>query len=136
MLTFRAMMKRWPVIFALAAAVSTAAPAQNTPASAAAEPDIAILASVHAKTLQFTVTPDVNVTFPDQEKNQTVWRSDRTNLPQQVQPNVIYRDIGIRLTISSSLPNIEQIVDEALGPATTTKPAPKPASTKSKSRRR
>ncbi len=90
--------------------VSALAAAQTT------QPDVAIYATVHAKELQFSEVPDVKVTFPNQEKNQTVWHSDRTILPDQVQPHVLYRDIGLRLTITSTLPNIEQIVDEALAP--------------------
>jgi hypothetical protein len=33
-----------------------------------------------------------------------VSRTDRVNLPDPVQPHVTYRDIGIRLTITSTLP--------------------------------
>ena len=104
-------------------------------AIAQTEPDVAILATVRAKELRFEQVPEVKVTFPDQEKNQTVWHSDRTNLPDKVQPYVIYRDIGIRLTISSTLPNIEQIVDEALAPEPTPQPAPKPVSNRKPRRR-
>lgn len=100
------------------------------PAFAQTQPDVAILATVHAKELRFTEVPQVSVTFPGQENNQTVWHTDRENLPSPVQPYVIYRDIGIRLTISSTLPNIEQIVDEALAP----EPAPAPAKAKLKTR--
>jgi hypothetical protein len=79
------------------------------------QPDIAILATVRAKELRFSAVPNVTVTFADQARNATVWTTDRENLPDRVQPNVTYRDIGIRLTITSTLPNIEQILDEALG---------------------
>jgi hypothetical protein len=80
----------------------------------AAEPDVAITAYVTARELVFEQVPNVTVTFRGSAENINVWKSDRTNLPDKVQPNVIYRDIGIRLTITSTLPNIEQIVDEAL----------------------
>jgi hypothetical protein len=100
------------VIFAVL--ISTTAVGQNAP-DQNPTPDVAILATVHAKELRFTEVPEVKVTFPGQPKNQTVWKSDRTNLPDQVQPYVTYRDIGIRLTITSTLPNIEEILNEALG---------------------
>ena len=48
----------------------------------------------------------------------TVSKTDRHNLPETVEPHVTYRDIGIRLTITSTLPDIEQILDEVLGPHT------------------
>ena len=96
--------------------ISTSVAAQSTP-DTNSTPDVAILATVHAKELRFTEVPEVKVTFPGQPQNQTVWKSDRTNLPDQVQPYVTYRDIGIRLTITSTLPNIEQILNEALGPS-------------------
>ena len=115
MLRFRPLIAHILIAYAIAAATPAVPPA-NT------EPDVALLATVHAKQLQFDVVPDVKVTFPDQAKNQTVWHSDRTNLPQQVQPHVIYRDIGIRLTITSTLPDIEKIVDEALAPETNQTP--------------
>jgi hypothetical protein len=80
----------------------------------AAEPDVAITAVVKARELVFDEVPNVTVTFIGPAENGTVWKTDRENLPDKVQPKVIYRDIGIRLTISSTLANIEQIVDEAL----------------------
>ena len=98
----------------------------------AAEPDVAITAVVTAKELVFEEVPNVSVTFIGAPENVTVWTTDRQNLPDRVEPKVIYRDIGIRLTITSTLANIEQIVDEALAAA----PAPKPAAAPpSKSRR-
>ena len=115
------------------AAVFCAVPmfAQTPPASPPA--DVAIMASVRAKELRFDEVPRVTVTFfgaVNGLPNITVWKTDRTNLPDQVQPNVTYRDIGVLLTITSTLPNIEQILDEALGaqtrPASPPTPAPKP----------
>jgi hypothetical protein len=83
-------------------------------AEPAPPPDVAILANVRARELRFSAVPDVNVTF--RGNGRTVWKSDRTNLPDDVQPHVTYRDIGIRLTITSTLPNIEEILDDALKP--------------------
>ena len=76
-------------------------------------PDVAITATVRAKELRFETVPNVTVTF-DGRSASNVWRSDRENLPKPVEPRTIYRDIGIRLTITSTLEDIERIVDEAL----------------------
>lgn len=100
------------VVPLFAQTASTAPAAQAVP-----EPDIAIFANVRAREVRFEEVPRVTVTFAGAVNaipNITVRDSDRTNLPDDVQPRVIYRDIGIRLVITSTLPNIEQIVDEAL----------------------
>lgn len=85
----------------------------------ARQPDVAITATVRARELRFSRVPEVRVTFRGSVngvENATVWTTDRQNLPETVQPHVTYRDIGIRLTITSTLPDIERILDEALGP--------------------
>ena len=103
--------------------------AQTAPS--APQPDIAIIATVRAKALRFSDTPSVSVTVQGNVNGQAaaiVSKTDRTNLPDRVQPHVTYRDIGIRLTITSTLPNIEQILDDALGPRS--KPAVDPPAQK------
>jgi hypothetical protein len=99
----------------------------QTAAQPAREPDVAITATVRARELRFEKVPKVTVTFPGQQ-NANVWKTDRTNLPDQVQPYVTYRDIGIRLTITSTLPDIEKILDEALA-------QPEPSTQVAKSKR-
>lgn len=87
-------------------------PAQSLdPATA----DIAITATVHAEELYFEIVPKVTVRFFGNPERLTEWSTDRENLPDKVEPKVIYRDIGIRLKIVSVFPDIERIVDEALG---------------------
>ena len=77
--------------------------------------DLVITATVQAKELKFEVVPNPKVEFPGNKPRQTVWEADRTNLPKQVEPGVIYRDIGIRLRIYSRFSEIQRIVIEALG---------------------
>jgi hypothetical protein len=103
-----------PVTIALALALATAqATPQATPQAApSVRPDVAIFATVRARELRFEEVPDVEVRF--RGNGETVWKTDRENLPDEVQPRVLYRDIGIRLTITSTLPNIEEILKEAL----------------------
>ena len=117
----------------------TQPPETQTPraAESGAEPDLSITARVTADSLRFEKVPNPNVEFTGKPKRETVWRSERQNLPQQVQPGVTYRDIGITLRITSVFADIDRIVAEALGevpasddaqPASTppTQPAPEP----------
>jgi hypothetical protein len=83
------------------------------PAVAAA--DVAIIARVKARELRFDVVPNPSVEFPGQPARQTVWEVERENLPTPVQPGVTYRNIGIRLKITSVFSDIDRIVAEALG---------------------
>ncbi len=59
--------------------------------------------------------PNARVDFTGQPERQTVWEADRENLPDEVRPGVAYRDIGIRLRITSVFADIDRIVAEALG---------------------
>lgn len=77
--------------------------------------DIAIIANITAEELRFDVVPNATVEFLDKSKDQTIWHADRYNLPDKIEPGVTYRNIGIRLKITSRLADIERIVAEALG---------------------
>ncbi len=86
------------------------------PADPAAEnADISITAHVRARSLKFDVVPNPTVTFFGQPARDTVWEAQRENLPTPVEPGVTYRDIGIRLKITSVFRDIDRIVAEALG---------------------
>jgi hypothetical protein len=119
----------------LVALLAMPAAGQTTPApDQSSEPDIAIFATVRAERLTFELVPEVTVTFPGDPRNQNVWTSDRQNLPDAVQPHVTYRNIGIHLTITSTLPDIEQILDEALGKSIAAPPAPQPPQARAKAK--
>jgi hypothetical protein len=90
-------------------------PAAATATTATDNQDLSITANVTARELLFEVVPNPTVEFSGQPRRDTVWEAQRTNLPAQVQPGVTYRDIGIRLTITSVFADIERIVAEALG---------------------
>ena len=90
-------------------------PAPVVPAAPTADPDLSITGNVTARELLFEVVPTATVEFPGRPRRDTVWEAERTNLPPQVQPGVTYRDIGIRLKITSVFADIERIVAEALG---------------------
>jgi hypothetical protein len=100
------------------APVVTASPTPSpSPAATTAKDnhDLSITANVTARELLFEVVPNPKVEFTGQPRRDTVWEAERTNLPAQVQPGVTYRDIGIRLKITSVFADIERIVAEALG---------------------
>lgn len=86
--------------------------------------DLAITANVTAKELRFEVVPNPKVEFTGKPERETVWESERDNLPASVQPGVTYRNIGIRLKITSIFPDIDRIVSEALGEVPTTDKLP------------
>jgi hypothetical protein len=90
-------------------------PAAASATTATDNQDLSITANVTARELLFEVVPNPTVEFTGQPRRDTVWEAERTNLPAQVQPGVTYRDIGIRLTITSVFADIERIVAEALG---------------------
>jgi hypothetical protein len=93
---------------------------------------------VTADSLRFEKVPNPTVEFTGEPRRETVWESDRGNLPEQVRPGVTYRNIGITLRITSVFADIDRIVAEALGeiplsddaqtrPATTAQPAQTPS---------
>jgi hypothetical protein len=91
--------------------------------------DLSITARVTASELRFEKVPNAKVEFSGKPPRQTVWETERENLPDQVQPGVTYRNIGITLRITSVFADIERIVAEALGEtpaADDARPAPAP----------
>ena len=103
----------------------------TTSSTTATEPDLSITARVTARELRFDVVPNPTVEFTGQPRRETVWEADRDNLPRPVQPGVTYRDIGIRLRITSVFADIERIVAEALGEVPLTDDALTPLATPS-----
>lgn len=98
--------------------------------------DVAITAHVRARSLKFDAVPNATVVFSGQPDRDTVWEATRENLPTPVQPGVTYRNIGIRLKITSVFKDIDRIVAEALGEVPTktesaqlAEPSPKPVAT-------
>lgn len=89
--------------------------------------DIAIIANIKAESLIFEAVPNPKVEFPGNYQRHTVWEAFRDNLPTPVQPGVTYRNIGIRLRITSVFTDIDRIVSEALGEVPVS-PSPTPES--------
>lgn len=110
---------------------ATQSPVPSTESTSGVELDLSITATVTARELRFEKVPNPKVEFTGKPKRNTVWESDRQNLPPQVRPGETYRDIGIRLRITSVFADIERIVAEALGeiPRSDDAPPPSPAPT-------
>jgi hypothetical protein len=112
------------------------APAQDAaPSDSAASADLSITANVTARELRFETVPNPQVEFTGSQERKTEWEAERKNLPRPVQPGVTYRDIGIRLKITSVFADIDRIVAEALGevPVSDTVPQSQTPSTESPS---
>lgn len=106
----------------------TPTPAPQQPA-AVEDVDLAITARVTARELRFEKVPNPKVEFTGKPRRETLWQTERENLPDEVRPGVTYRDIGIRLRITSVFADIDRIVAEALGEKPLTDeppPAPQP----------
>ena len=66
-------------------------------------PDIEIDAGVEMRELRFEKVPDPEVNFRGNTRRNSVWTSRRTNLPDEVQEDVVYRDAGIKLRIATEI---------------------------------
>jgi hypothetical protein len=88
---------------------------QLPPDPAVENADISITAHVKARSLKFETVPNPTVEFSGQPARDTVWEAQRENLPTPVEPGVTYRNIGVRLKITSVFRDIDRIVAEALG---------------------
>jgi hypothetical protein len=87
----------------------------SQPGATDAQADLSITARVTARELRFEKVPNPTVEFTGQPRRNTVWEAERENLPDEVQPGVTYRNIGITLRITSVFADIDRIVAEALG---------------------
>lgn len=66
--------------------------------------DVEISAVVAAKELTFLEVPLVSTTFPGDDDQESASGSDRTNLPDQVESGVTYRNIRVDYRAASRLP--------------------------------
>jgi hypothetical protein len=109
-----------PTLIALAVALACAdapttiaavAPAGGEPARTG--PELELVATVRAKTLQFEDVPKVDVVFHGNGQRKTVWKTERVNLPAKPEPGVVYRDVVVRLTITSDLEELTSLLRQA-----------------------
>ena len=70
-------------------------------------PDIDFTANVEARELHFDEVPETKVRFWGHPERDSVWDTERKNLPEEVQRGVMYRDVNVRLRIASALIDTE-----------------------------
>jgi len=66
-------------------------------------PDIALDAFVKMSELSFEKVPNPDVRFRGSTRRNSVWGSERENLPNRVQEGVVYRDAEVRLRIATEV---------------------------------
>jgi hypothetical protein len=59
-------------------------------------PDIDISTRVRAKELRFGTVPRVKISFEGEPDHESSTRTERENLPDEVEPDVTYRDLEVR----------------------------------------
>lgn len=91
------MRPKLPAMLALAALSAGVAPA------AATEPDVSITATVRARSVTFHSKPVVHVGLTGSPGRRDVDHTWRDNLPEEVQPDRTYHDVGIRFEASTTL---------------------------------
>ena len=67
------------------------------------DPDITVDARVGMRELRFAQVPNPEVNFRGNTGRNSVWASRRTNLPDELEEDVVYRDAGIRLRIATEI---------------------------------
>ena len=75
------------------------------------KPDIELTADVKARELRFEETPKTEVRFPGHPEHESVWGTERENLPDEVEPGATYRNPKVRLRIATVLddPELEEL---------------------------
>ena len=68
------------------------------------EPDIELAATVRAEELRFEREPVAEVGFSGDPDADTASDTERENLPEEVEPNVTYRDVSVRWRATARLP--------------------------------
>ena len=65
--------------------------------------DIELVASVEADELRFDEPPETEVRFFGEPGHESASGSDRTNLPEKVEPGVTYRNVRVDYRLASRL---------------------------------
>ncbi|HEY6003097.1 MAG TPA: hypothetical protein VIV57_09485 [Anaeromyxobacter sp.] len=93
---------------------AVAAPPPAGPSEVAPKgPELELQATVRAKALRFDEVPKVSVVFRGNGPRHTVWRTERVNLPVHPEPGVTYKDVQVRLTITSDIEELSSLLREA-----------------------
>jgi hypothetical protein len=66
-------------------------------------PDVELTAEVKSRKLRFEKAPETEIRFPGYPEDRSVSGTERENLPEEVEEDVMYRDSRIRLRSAGSL---------------------------------
>ena len=77
------------------------------------EPQLELVATVRARSIVFADVPHVNLQFTGSGPRRTAWRIERVNLPARVQPGVVYRDVTVRLTLTTTMDDLAVLLRDA-----------------------
>jgi hypothetical protein len=76
-------------------------------------PELELIATVRAKALKFDQVPHVNVAFSGSGPRRTMWKTERVNLPMHPEAGVVYRDVQVRLTVTSTVEDLGALLAQA-----------------------
>ncbi len=71
-------------------------------------PDISLTAGAKARELRFERVPDTETRFWGQDERETESGTERENLPDEVERDVVYRNVRIRLKTTARITGAEQ----------------------------
>jgi hypothetical protein len=74
--------------------------------------DIDVLTSVNARWLKFGVVPETEVSFDGYPAERSSSRTERENLPEEVEPGVPYRDVRVTWRARSRIVHPADPVDD------------------------
>ena len=105
-----------PALEALALALAVApVPPQAEPerGDGVQEPRVDLVVTFAARSVVFDDVPRIRMAFGGSGPRKAVWRVERTNLPARVERGVEYRDVRVRLTLSSTVDEFESLIEDA-----------------------
>jgi hypothetical protein len=103
-----------PALEALALALAVAPPQPEAGGGdAVQEPRVDLVVTFAARSVVFEEVPRVRMAFGGSGPRRAVWKVERTNLPARVERGVEYRDVKVRLTLSSTADEFEALIEDA-----------------------
>jgi hypothetical protein len=107
-----------PTLIALAVALACAEPPAPTQAPEGAapappRPEIELVTTVRARSLRLDAIPRLDGVLRGAAGRRTSWRAERLNLPARPEPGVVYRDVEVRLTLSTDVDGLAAMLREA-----------------------
>jgi hypothetical protein len=74
--------------------------------------DVEVFTGVRARSLRFGKVPETKVWFEGEPAERSSSRTERENLPEEVEPGVTYRDARVRWTARSRIVHPTDALDE------------------------